>query len=101
MPTFAYRPKEIKNGLSIPLRMTLRNILQMLTHPTWSMSQLMAGSPEFKTMNPYMPKGLNMKHLGVFMNNTFSGRLTPDRIKPTRDKWKGNLVIKGIVNPEP
>ncbi|NQZ56947.1 MAG: alpha-hydroxy-acid oxidizing protein [Lentisphaeraceae bacterium] len=99
-PTFAYRPKEIRNGLSIPPRMTMRNIFQMCTHPTWSLGQLMAGVPEFKTMKPYIPKGLSMKHLGLFMNKTFSGRLTEDKIKPIRDKWKGNLVIKGIVNPE-
>lgn len=99
-PTFAYRPKEIKNGLSIPPRMTFRNICQMVTHPTWSFSQLLAGAPEFKTMKPYIPKGLNMKHLGLFMNKTFSGRLTQEKIKPLREKWKGNLVIKGIVNPE-
>ena len=99
-PTFAYRPKEIRNGLSIPPRMTLNNILQMCTRPRWVMEQLIAGKPEFQTMKPYIPKGLNMKHLGLFMNKTFSGRLTEEKIKPLRDKWKGNLVIKGIVNPD-
>jgi L-lactate dehydrogenase (cytochrome) len=99
-PTFAYRPKEIRNGLSIPPRMTLRNVLQMMLHPTWSFSQLAAGAPEFKTMKPYIPKGLSMKHLGLFMNRTFSGRLNPARIQALRDKWKGRLVIKGIVTAE-
>ncbi|MEJ6700839.1 MAG: alpha-hydroxy acid oxidase [Akkermansiaceae bacterium] len=99
-PTFAYRPKEIKNGLSIPPRMTLRNVFQMCTHPTWSFSQLFAGAPEFQTMKQYIPKGLNMKHLGMFMNKTFSGRLTEDKIKAIRERWKGKIVIKGIVNPE-
>ena len=99
-PTFAYRPKEIRNGLSIPPQMTLRNIMQIVTHPRWAFEQLFAGPPEFKTMKPYIPNGLNMKHLGLFMNQTFSGRLTEDKIKAVRDKWKGNLVIKGIVNPE-
>ena len=99
-PTFAYRPKEIRNGLSIPPKMSLRNVFQMCTHPTWSFSQLFAGAPEFKTMTPYIPKGLSMKHLGLFMNKTFSGRLTEDKISSIRDKWKGKLVIKGIVNPD-
>ena len=99
-PTFAYRPKEIRNGLSIPPRMTPRNILQMCTHPSWAISQLIAGKPEFQTMKPYIPKGLNMKHLGLFMNKTFSGRLTESRIAPIREKWKGKLVVKGIVNPD-
>jgi L-lactate dehydrogenase (cytochrome) len=97
-PTFAYRPKEIRNGLSIPPKMSLRNITQMMMHPTWSFSQLAAGAPEFKTMKPYIPQGLSMKHLGLFMNKTFSGRLNTDKIKAIRDRWKGKLVVKGIVN---
>ncbi|MFK5921416.1 MAG: alpha-hydroxy acid oxidase [Verrucomicrobiota bacterium] len=99
-PTFAYRPKEIKNGLSIPPRMSLRNVLQMTTRPTWSLGQLLAGVPEFKTMQPYMPKGLSMKHLGQFMDKTFSGRLNERKIAAIRDRWKGKLVVKGIVNGE-
>ena len=99
-PTHSYRPKEIRNGLSIPPQMSLRNVFQMMTHPTWSFSQLAAGAPEFKTMKPYIPKGLNMKHLGLFFGRTFSNRLTADRIKEIRARWKGKLVIKGIVNAE-
>ncbi|MDB4678903.1 alpha-hydroxy-acid oxidizing protein [Rhodopirellula sp.] len=99
-PTFAYRPKEIRNGLSIPPRMTARNIVQMCMSPQWALEQLIAGKPEFQTMKPYIPKGLNMKHLGLFMNKTFSGRLTETKIAHIRDKWKGNLVVKGIVNPD-
>jgi L-lactate dehydrogenase (cytochrome) len=69
-------------------------------HPNWSFGQLFAGAPEFKTMKPYIPKGLTMKHLGLFMNKTFSGRLTADKISAIRDRWKGKLVVKGIVNAE-
>ena len=99
-PTFAYRPKEIRNGLSIPPRMSVRNVIQMMLHPTWSFSQLAAGAPEFKTMKPYLPKGLSMKHLGLFMNKTFSGRLNPTKIKAIRERWKGKLVVKGVVTEE-
>ena len=72
----------------------------MCLKPTWCLGQLTAGKPEFKTMKNYIPKGLNMKHLGLFMNKTFSGRLTEAKIGAIRDIWKGNIVIKGIVNPE-
>ncbi len=99
-PTFAYRPKEIKNGLAIPPRMSARNIAQMMTCPSWCFGQLRAGIPEFQTMKPYIPKGLTMKHLGLFMNKTFSGRLNQAKIEAIRERWKGNLVVKGIVNEE-
>ena len=99
-PVFGYRPKEIRNGLAIPPRMTLRNIAQMVTCPTWCFSQLGVGIPSFKTLDQYIPKGLSLKHLGQFMNKTFSGRLSQDHVKRLRDKWQGNLVIKGVVEPE-
>lgn len=100
VPTFAYRPKEIRNGLSIPPRMTLQNILQILTHPEWALKTLIHGQPEFKTIKPYIPKGMSLKHLGLFMNKTFTGRLNEEKIKPIRDMWKGKLVLKGVATEE-
>ena len=60
-PSFAYRPKEIRNGLSIPPRMSMQNIWQMLLHPVWLFSQLENGLPSFATMRPYLPKKVNLK----------------------------------------
>jgi L-lactate dehydrogenase (cytochrome) len=51
-------------------------------------------------MEKYMPKGLNLKKLGEFMDVTFSGRLNEDRIASIREQWKGKLVIKGVVSEE-
>jgi L-lactate dehydrogenase (cytochrome) len=99
-PTFGYRPKEIRNGLSVPPKMTLSNILQMCGSPTWALGQLAAGAPAFRTLERYIPKGLDMKHLGLFMNKTFSGRLSEARIRAIRDRWRDRLVIKGVVNRE-
>jgi L-lactate dehydrogenase (cytochrome) len=99
-PTFGYRPKEIKNGLAIPPRMTTRNILQMMSRPHWSLSTLLHGQPEFKTLKPYLPKGQSLKHLGLFMNKTFNGRLNEYRVKSLRDLWPGKMVIKGLVSEE-
>ncbi|PAW61000.1 MAG: alpha-hydroxy-acid oxidizing enzyme [Verrucomicrobiia bacterium Tous-C2TDCM] len=99
-PVFGYRPREIRNGLAMPPKMTLRNITQMMTRPRWSLSQLANGVPEFATLKPYLPGGLDMKHLGLFMNRTFSGRLNPARLASLRDRWRGKLVVKGLVSEE-
>ena len=56
----------------------------------------MHGQPEFKTLKKYMPEGTNIMNLSHFMDQTFNGRLNEDKIKAIRDKWKGNLVIKGL-----
>ncbi len=98
VPTFGYRNKEIKNGLAMPPRMTLKNIIQIMGRPHWALKTLIHGQPSFQIMKPYMPKGMNMHHLGMFMNKTFNGRLNEERIAAIRDMWKGKLVLKGIVH---
>ncbi len=98
VPTFGYRPRDIRNGLAMPPRMTLKNILQITGRPNWALKTLAHGQPSFEIMKPYMPKNLNMQKLGVFMDATFSGKLDEEKIKPIRDMWKGKLVIKGIAS---
>jgi L-lactate dehydrogenase (cytochrome) len=41
-----------------------------------------------------------MQQLGAYMNATFSGRLNEAKIAPIRDRWKGNLVLKGVASEE-
>ncbi len=98
VPTFGYRPKEIRSGLSMPPRMTLRNIFQMLARPKWTMAALQEGKPHFANLKPYMPKGLNLSRLGQFMDQTFDKRLNEEKIGPIRDRWKGKLVLKGVAS---
>lgn len=100
VPTFGYRPRDFKNGLALPPKMTMANILQVLGKPTWAMQTLKYGIPTFETLRPYTPGGLNLKQLGKFMDRTFSGRLNEERIKLIRDKWKGKLVLKGVASEE-
>jgi L-lactate dehydrogenase (cytochrome) len=100
VPTFGFRPRDIRNGLAMPPRMTLKNILQIIGRPEWAIKTLIHGQPGFANMKPYMPKGLNMKKLGEYMNQTFSGRLNEEKIAPIRDMWKGKIVLKGVAAPE-
>ncbi|MDH5608536.1 MAG: alpha-hydroxy-acid oxidizing protein, partial [Cyclobacteriaceae bacterium] len=79
---------------------SVRNILQIMGKPAWAFQTLRHGTPRFANMLPYMPKNLNIKKLGLFMDQTFSGRLTEAKIARLRDKWPGKLVVKGIVNPQ-
>ena len=95
VPSFGYRPRDIKNGLSMPPKMTLSNLFQILKSPEWAIKTLINGQPNFEVLKPYMPKNLNLSQLGKFMDETFSGRLNEEKIKYLRDLWKGNLVIKG------
>ena len=100
VPTFGFRPRDIRNGLAMPPKMSIRNILQIIKRPEWAVKTLIHGQPEFETLKPYMPKGLNLNQLGKFMDQTFDGRLNEEKIKPIRDLWKGKIVLKGVASEE-
>tara|TARA_R110002167_G_scaffold65757_1_gene186014 strand:- start:2580 stop:3725 length:1146 start_codon:yes stop_codon:yes gene_type:complete len=100
VPTFGYRPRDIRNGLALPPNMSAKNIIQILGKPSWAFNTLKYGQPTFETLKPYTPKGLNLRQLGAFMDKTFSGKLNEEKIKPIRDRWKGKLVLKGVASEQ-
>ncbi len=99
-PSFGFRYRDIRNGLAMPPTMSLRNVAQMLRRPGWSWRSLRHGQPQFASLVKYMPKGLDLKALAQFMNQTFDGRLTPTKLQALRKAWPGKLVVKGVVNPQ-
>src|SRR5690606_15396106 len=100
VPSFGLRYREIKSGLSMPPKMNISNVLQALLRPTWGIKTLQHGIPSFATLKPYMEKGMDLSQLGQFMNRTFTGKVTFEKIKAIRDIWQGPLVLKGIATEE-
>ena len=100
VPTLGYRPRDIRNGLSMPPKMTVRNMMQIVAKPNWAFRMLLAGRPDFEVLKPYMPKNLNLAELGRFMKHSFAGRVNEEKIAPIRDRWNGKLVLKGIASEE-
>ena len=96
VPSFGYRPRDIRNGLSMPPKMSIKNIIEAIKRPKWLIQTLKNGQPNFEILKPYMPENLNLNQLAKFMDITFSGRLNEEKIKKIRDNWKGKLVIKGV-----
>ena len=99
-PTFGFRPSEIKNGLSMPPRMEVRNLMQMVGKTSWLFQTLKKGSPSFANLLPYMPGRMKLSQLGRFMDGFFDKRMSPDKIAYIRDRWKGTLILKGVSTPE-
>lgn len=99
VPTSGFRPRDIKNGLAMPPKMSLKNMLQILGKPKWATQTLIHGQPNFETLKPYMPKKkLSMKQLGEFVGQNTDGRLNVEKVSAIRDLWKGKLVLKGVAS---
>ena len=97
-PSYGFRPREIKVGLSMPPKMSAANVMQMLSHPRWTYNTLLHGMPNFANLKPYMPGRLNLNRLAGFMNEVFDKRMNYDKIAAIRDRWNGKLILKGVAS---
>ncbi|HEX7366067.1 MAG TPA: alpha-hydroxy acid oxidase [Pelobium sp.] len=100
VPSFGFRYREIKDGLSMPPKMSVSNVLQAAIRPQWSIETLLNGIPEFATLKKYMDKSLDMTQLGKFMNASFDKRVDMNKVAAIRDQWKGKLILKGIASDQ-
>jgi len=98
VPAAGQRPRDIKNGLAIPPRISPKSILQSVLCPPWSIATLKAGLPQFASITPYMKDVSNMEDVANYIRTTLKDVVDQDMLKTIRDAWQGNLVVKGINN---
>ena len=100
VPASMRRDHDIRNGFTVPPDISLYTLWQIATHPAWSMAMAKTGFPAFENLVPYVPDNLNKGEALNFMSNLVVGHITPDIIKNLRERWKGKLVLKGILNAD-
>jgi L-lactate dehydrogenase (cytochrome) len=96
VPKGAWRPRDLRNGLSVPPRLGLRTLLQIAGRPSWALATLRAGIPTFKSIDRYIPKNSGIAAGSAFTRTTFTGGFSREALARMRDRWQGALVLKGI-----
>ncbi len=94
------RHKDIKNGLSAPPRLTLPNILNMMTKPRWCLGMLGTRRHHFGNIVGHAESVTDMSSLSSWTAQQFDPALTWDDIEWVRERWGGKLVLKGIIDAE-
>jgi L-lactate dehydrogenase (cytochrome) len=93
------RHREIKNGLSVPPRITLRNILDMASKPRWAWSMLQAPSRSFGNLQGRIENTDSLTTLAQWIAKQFDPTLEWKDLEWIRELWPGKLIIKGILDP--
>jgi L-lactate dehydrogenase (cytochrome) len=99
VPTATRRQRDIRNGLSVPPRIDVTTLLQILGRPKWALSTLRWGIPEFLNLKPYFPTNMSLADLGEYISRLTEGHVSLERLKEIRDSWPGKLVVKGVLHP--
>ena len=102
VPVPPNRENNIRNGFQVPIAITPRVAWDTVTHPhwlfgTWTRTMLNHGMPHFENMDAMRGPPVLAKNLMRNIGNR--DQLAWKHVELIRRRWKGNLVVKGLIAP--
>ena len=94
VPILSRRARDDRNGFGYPFKIGPKQFLDFALHPQWSLTTLFKGAPQ--PMNYVTSKSGDQ----IFRRKESRGATDWNTLKRVRDAWKGNLIIKGVMNSE-
>ena len=94
------RHLDIKNGLSVPLRPTLRNLFDLATKLKWSTQMLRTKRKSFGNIVGHVKGVNNVSSLMEWTANQFDLTLDWNAVAKIKKMWGGKLILKGILDVE-
>jgi (S)-mandelate dehydrogenase len=100
IPITARRVRDMRNGLSLPMRISPKMLAAAVASPAWLAALARRGMPHLENLAPYCSAGARGSEWDMFVRNGRAGTdVTWDTIARIREKWPRAMVIKGIMHP--
>ena len=100
VPVRTTRSRETYAGLAGEFRPTPRMIYEMLIRPKWLLALLRNGYPRFATIRSYVGERAGTNDVIKFARSEMGGAFSWEEVARYRERWKGPLVVKGILHPD-
>lgn len=94
------RHKDLKNGLSAPPKLTIANIVNMMTKPRWGLGMLGTTRRGFGNIVGHVKGVENMGSLSEWTAKQFDPALNWGDVEWIKKRWGGKLILKGIQDVE-
>ena len=93
VPRVAPRPRDVRNGFTMPFHIGPRQFMDFALHPHWSLASLFHGMPRPANFdNAPGGKGFDRHASRAGANWAFLDEL--------RRRWDGQLIVKGVLSPD-
>ncbi|MGH8025714.1 MAG: alpha-hydroxy acid oxidase, partial [Pseudoxanthomonas sp.] len=92
------RHREIKNGLTVPPKLTLANLLDIASKPRWAWNVLRAPSRSFGNLQGRIANTDSLTTLAQWIGKQFDPTLTWRDLDWIREMWPGKLLLKGVMD---
>jgi len=100
LPMRGQRHADIKNGLTVPPRLTARNAFDIATKPAWLLKVLLGRRKTFGNVEAYLKGRVGIEKAGAWSNQNFDRSLSWRDVEWVRSLWPGKLVLKGVLDVE-
>ncbi|SEQ85935.1 L-lactate dehydrogenase (cytochrome)/(S)-mandelate dehydrogenase [Loktanella sp. DSM 29012] len=97
VPAAGKRDRDIRNQLAVPFKFTPEVILQCALNPRWALTSLQHGTPNVANYADLLKSATSYAEVQKTL-------ITPgfdwEDLKRLRARWKGRLLVKGILHPQ-
>lgn len=97
LPAAGKRERDLRNGISVPIRFGLRQLLDGMAHPDWAVRMMFGGLPQFENVRGMLGEGAGLTiaaRVGKNLDSSFSW----EDLRKLRDFWPRKLIVKGVLN---
>jgi L-lactate dehydrogenase (cytochrome) len=97
-PVLGQRERDVRSGLVLPPRITVRNVLDTLRRPAWLRGFLTHPRPTFGNFVGMPGVEHDAVSLAAFTTKQFSAAIGWDDVDWYRTMWPGPIALKGIMS---
>jgi L-lactate dehydrogenase (cytochrome) len=94
------RHMDLKNGLTVPPRLTLGTVLDVMGKPGWVLNVLSGRRKSFGNLEGRIPDAKSLSTLGQWIAGQFDPTLSWKDVEWVKNLWGGKLILKGILDAE-
>jgi len=94
------RHMDLKNGLTVPPRLTPGTVLDVMTKPGWVLNVLTGRRKSFGNLEGRIPDANTLTTLGQWIAGQFDPTLSWKDVEWVKKLWGGKLILKGIMDVE-
>jgi L-lactate dehydrogenase (cytochrome) len=94
------RHMDLKNGLTVPPRLTAATLLDIMTKPAWALNVMTSRRRSFGNLEGQIKGADNLLTLSQWIAGQFDPTLSWKDIEWVKKLWGGKLILKGILDAE-
>ena len=94
------RHRDIKNGMTVPPQIRLKNIIDVATKPAWAWSILTGKRKTFGNLAGHVKGMDNVNELAKWIGSQFDPALSWKDVEWIKKIWPGKLILKGILDAD-